>query len=246
MVSIKIYHNFTGLECKNYVKTKHIVYNKCDQISKNITCSRKGFKIMQSTNAERENNNFVEAVQIAAIEKYQKPGFNGQDTNEVNSLDKVRDILFGNQMREVEKRFTRLEERLINESIGLREETKKRLDVIENYLKQEVESLSNRLKSEQGSRNEALTTLTEDSRKITAALENKLTQFDEQVSGNQRELREQILHQSKNLQDDIQQKYQEMLSLLQREADELRNAKTDRSTLANLLSELAIRLNSQP
>lgn len=201
---------------------------------------------MNSTNAERESKNFVDAVQVGSIEKYQRPGFNGQDTNEINSLDKVRDILFGNQMREVEKRFTRLEERLINDSLSLREETKKRLDVIENYLKQEIESLSDRLRSEQGSRNQALTTLTEDSRKITTALEKKLTEFDEQVNNNQRELREQILYQSKNLHDDIHQKYQEMLSLLQREADELRHAKTDRSTLANLLSELAIRLNSQP
>jgi DNA anti-recombination protein RmuC len=201
---------------------------------------------MHSTNGEHENNNLVGAVEIGAIEKYQKPGFNGQGTNEINSLDKVRDILFGNQMREVEKRFARLEERLISESVNLREETKKRLDTIENYLKQELESLSERLKSEQEGRNDALITLTEDSRKITTALEKKLTQFDTQVSNNQRELREQILHQSKNLQDDIHQKYQEMLNLLQQEANELRNAKTDRSTLANLLSELAIRLNSQP
>jgi DNA anti-recombination protein RmuC len=203
---------------------------------------------MQSPDIEREriHSNIVEAAPMGTIQKYQKSDFSGQDTNEINSLDKVRDILFGNQMREVEKRFARLEEHLINESFSLREETKKRLDVIENYLKQEVESLSERLKNEQGSRNEALTTLTEDSKKITTALEKKLTQFDEQVSNNQRELREQILSQSKNLQDDIHQKYQEMLSLLQREADELRHAKTDRSTLANLLSELAIRLNSQP
>jgi DUF438 domain-containing protein len=200
---------------------------------------------MHSTNAERENNNLGDAVQVGAIEKYQRSALSGLDTNEVNSLDKVRDILFGNQMREVEKRFARLEERLISESVNLREETKKRLDVIENYLKQEVESLSSRLKSEQGLRNESLAALTEDSRKITTALEKKLTQFDEQVSTNQRELREQILQQSKELQGDIHHKYQEMLGLLQREADELRNAKTDRSTLANLLSELAIRLNSQ-
>jgi DNA anti-recombination protein RmuC len=203
---------------------------------------------MHSSDMERDriHGNIVEAAPMTAIQKYQKSEINSQDPSEINSLDKVRDILFGNQMREVEKRFARLEERLINESINLREETRKRLDVIENYLKQEVESLSERLKNEQGSRNEALITLTEDSKKITTALEKKLTQFDEQTSYNQRELREQILNQSKNLQEDIRQKYHEMLTLLQREAEELRNAKTDRSTLANLLSELAIRINSQP
>ena len=37
-------------------------------------------------------------------------------------IDKVRDILFGNQMREVERRFARLEERLIKETIDLKED----------------------------------------------------------------------------------------------------------------------------
>ncbi len=204
---------------------------------------------MQSPDIERQNSNssnFVDAVQLGSVQNHYKSGFSNQDASEINSLDKVRDILFGNQMREVEKRFARLEERLINESVSLREETKKRLDAIENYLKQEVESLSERLKSEQGSRNEALQSLTEDSKKITTALEKKLTQFDEQTSNNQREMREQILNQSKKLQDDIRQKYEEILGLLQRESEELRSAKTDRSTLASLFSELAIRLSSQP
>ncbi len=204
---------------------------------------------MHSPDIERQNSNssnFVDAVQLGSVQNHYKSGLSNQDALEINSLDKVRDILFGNQMREVEKRFARLEERLINESVSLREETKKRLDTIENYLKQEVESLSERLKSEQGSRNEALQALTEDSKKITTALEKKLTQFDEQTSNSQREMREQILDQSKKLQDDIRQKYEEMLTLLQRESEELRNAKTDRSTLASLFSELAIRLSSQP
>jgi hypothetical protein len=30
---------------------------------------------MHSTNTERESNNFVDAVQVGSIEKYQRPGF---------------------------------------------------------------------------------------------------------------------------------------------------------------------------
>lgn len=190
------------------------------------------------------NHNFIDAVQLGSIHN-SKPGFNNQNVNEVNSLDKVRDILFGNQMREVEKKLARLEERLLKECALLREDTRKRLDSIENYIKQEVESLSQRIVNEQSTRDEGLRVLVEDNKRIIGALDKKLAQLDENINNNQRDLRDQILNQSKNLQNDILQKYEEILAALVRESEDLRHAKTDRSTLANLLSEMAIRLNSQ-
>ncbi len=47
------------------------------------------------------------------------------------------------------------------------------------------------------------------------------------------------------LHDDIRQKYEEILAALERDTQELRTDKTDRSTLAQLFTELAIRLNQQ-
>ena len=41
------------------------------------------------------------------------------------SLDKVRDILFGVQMRDYDRRFARLEERLVKETADLKDEVKK-------------------------------------------------------------------------------------------------------------------------
>ncbi|BAZ12163.1 hypothetical protein NIES4071_39910 [Calothrix sp. NIES-4071] len=200
---------------------------------------------MQSPEIPSEaNHNFIEAVQLGSIHN-SKPAFSNQNVNEVNSLDKVRDILFGNQMREVEKKLARLEERLLKECTSLRDDTRKRLEGIENYIKQEVESLSQRIVNEQSTRDEGLRVLVEDNKKITTALDKKLTQLDENINNNQRELRDQILNQSKSLQNDILQKYEEILAALQRESEDLRHAKTDRSTLANLLSEMAVRLNSQ-
>lgn len=201
---------------------------------------------MQPPDMESEtNHNFIDAVQLGSIHNHTKSGFNNQNVNEANSLDKVRDILFGNQMREVEKKLARLEERLLKECASLREDSRKRLDSIENYIKQEVESLSQRIVNEQSTRDEGLRVLVEDNKKIITALERKLTQLDDNINNTQRDLRDQILNQSKNLQNDILQKYEEILAALQRESQDLRQAKTDRSTLANLLSEMAIRLNSQ-
>lgn len=201
---------------------------------------------MQSPDMESEtNHNFIDAVQLGSIHNHTKSGFNNQSVNEANSLDKVRDILFGSQMREVEKKLARLEERLLKECASLREDSRKRLDSIENYIKQEVESLSQRIVNEQSTRDEGLRVLVEDNKKIITGLEKKLTQLDDNINNTQRDLRDQILNQSKNLQNDILQKYEEILAALQRESQDLRQAKTDRSTLANLLSEMAIRLNSQ-
>ena len=53
------------------------------------------------------------------------------------SLDKVRDILFGNQMRDVERRFARLEERLLKETTDLKDDVRRRLDTLEAYMRRE-------------------------------------------------------------------------------------------------------------
>ncbi|AFY33130.1 hypothetical protein [Calothrix sp. PCC 7507] len=186
---------------------------------------------------EYTNNNSREPEQGGLIHSSKNFG-------EINSLDKVRDILFGNQIREVEKKYIRLEERLVKELANVRDEQRKRLDSLEIYIKKEVESLTERLKHEQSERDNGVKLLAEEHKNITIALEKKLTQFEEQTTNSQRELREQILNQSNSLQDDIRQKYEEILTLLEREAQELRRDKTDRSSLASLFTELAIRLNS--
>jgi hypothetical protein len=186
---------------------------------------------------EYTNNNFRETEQAGLVHSSKNLG-------EINSLDKVRDILFGNQIREVEKKFARLEERLSKEFTNVRDETRKRLDALEIYIKKEVESLTERLKNEQSERDAGVKSLAEEQKNITVALEKKFAQFEEQTTNSHRELREQILNQSNSLQDDIRQKYEEIVTLLEREAKELRRDKTDRSSLASLFTELAIRINS--
>ncbi|MFN6568165.1 hypothetical protein [Dendronalium sp. ChiSLP03b] len=191
------------------------------------------------------NNNLGQLREGGSNQEINKQLFSSNSISESNNLDKVREILFGNQVREVEKRFARLEERLVKEFNDVRDETRKRLDALEIYLKKEVDFLTERLKNEQAERDTAVQTLSEEHRSIAISLEKKFAQFDEQTINSQRDLREQILNQSKSLQDDIRQKYEEILALLQREAQELHRDKTDSSKLAALFTDLAIRLNTQ-
>ncbi|MBU7586697.1 MAG: hypothetical protein KAF91_28195 [Nostoc sp. TH1S01] len=190
------------------------------------------------------NHNTVEQGQGGSNPVNNKLQFTNNGIGETNSLDKVRDILFGSQIREIDKRFARLEERLISELVNVRDETRKRLDALESYIKQEVDSLTEQLKKEQLERDAVMRSHSEEQKNINLSLENKIAQIDEQATSRQRELRDQILNQSKNLQDDLQKKYEEILAVLNRETQELQKDKTDRSKLAALFTELAIRLNA--
>ncbi|WP_392530730.1 hypothetical protein [Nostoc sp. C117] len=194
---------------------------------------------------EYKNNNSFTAEQDGTNSSMNELQFSNKNIGESRNLDKVREILFGNQVRDIEKRFNRLEERLIKEFSNVQDETRKRLDALEIYIKQEIDSLTQRLINEQIERDGQVKAVAQENKNITMNLEKKLTEFDEQTIKSQRELREQILNQSKSLQDDIQQKSQEILALLEREAQELRKNKTDRSNLAAMFTELAIQLNGE-
>jgi len=167
------------------------------------------------------------------------------DLSGAGSLDKVRDILFGAQSREYEKRICRLEERIIKESSDLRGEIKIRFDALETYIKGEIETLTHAQKTEQGERTEAVKELSRELKDLTGTLDKKAAQLDERVTKTQRDLREQVLDQSKSLSSEIRQKYEELSAALEREARELRNDKTDRSALADMFNELALRLNNE-
>ena len=160
------------------------------------------------------------------------------------NLEKIREILFGAQVSDFEKRFVRLEERLLKETSDARAETKKRFDAMEAFIKKEIESLADRLKTEQGERADASKELSRELRDTAKNLEKKLAQQDEQAMKGQRELRQQILDQSKSLTDEIRTRIRETSTALTRELQELRAAKTDRAALAGLFTDAAVRLYS--
>jgi methyl-accepting chemotaxis protein len=174
----------------------------------------------------------------------EKVPVNGEIREGAN-VDKIRDILFGSQMRDYDKRFGRLEERLAKAADALREDLKKRFDSLESFVQQEVESLHQRLKTEKSERVDATKELTRETRDSAKSFENRLSQIDEHLTQAQGDLRTRILDQSKTLLNEIQKAHSEMEASLEREAETLRNDKTDRATLADLLTEMALRLKDE-
>lgn len=160
------------------------------------------------------------------------------------NLEKIRDILFGAQVHDFEKRFARLEERLLKETSDARAETKKRFETLENFIKKEIESLGDRLKAEHEERSESAKEISKELRDTSRTLDKRIAQLDEVTTKSQRELRQQVLDQSKALTEEIRVRNKETTTTLSKEIAELRTGKTDRAALAGLLTDLAVRLTN--
>ncbi len=168
-----------------------------------------------------------------------------KENAEAESVDKIRDILFGNQMRDYEKRFSRLEERLLNEIKELREATGKQLESIDAFIKKEIELLNQQLKSEQEQRVDAAKALSEDLESNIRTALRRIEKLDEKQSKDSQDLRRQHLDQAKSLSDQIRKKHQEFSRSLQNDVAELRADKVDRSALSQLFVQLAVRMSDE-
>jgi hypothetical protein len=161
------------------------------------------------------------------------------------NIEKVRDILFGGQMRDYERRFARLEERLLQETNEMKEDVRKRLTALEAFVKKEVESLADRIKSEHEERTDATKELAREARDSAKAFEKKTGALDDHIGKVQRETRQQLLELEKGTADDLKQKGDEILARIAQESTELRADKADRATLASLFTEMAMRLTNE-
>ena len=164
---------------------------------------------------------------------------------DIGNIDKIREILFGGQMRDYDRRFSRVEEQLIKESLELREDTRKRFEALEAFVKAEFAALTDRLQAEHRNRDDAVSGLWRGINESSQALSTKLGEAQEQTARAHSELRQQILSQSQDLSDEMRRKQDEITALIQREVADLNHGKTDRSSLATLLTEMAMRLNNE-
>ncbi len=191
---------------------------------------------------------------MAKKEGKNKPGPNRQskesktaapnaDFADAGSVDKIRDILFGNQMRDFERRFSQMEDRMAKATLDLRDEIHKRLEALELFFKEELEALKKRLKAETDQRVDMGKQQSENLKNRSDVLEKAIAQAEEKFSEHATDLRQQILQQSKTLSSEIQSKHEQASQELRKTADGLDDAKIDRSTMAEYLIEMAMRMS---
>lgn len=164
---------------------------------------------------------------------------------QADNIDKIRDIIFGSQMRDYQHRFTRLEELMKKEMKSLQEDMKRRLDALEAYTQKEIQAVVKQVKAEREERAASGDSLAGDLKSARAALEDRLGRMRDEQDESNRALQQQLLDQSKTLSDALQAKSADIMETLEQAMAELRDGKTDRTALAGMFTEMAMRLNEE-
>lgn len=181
------------------------------------------------------------------------PGFKGGQTiatpntslppAEGVSVDKIRDLLFGNQMQDYDRRFTSMEERLLQKLKELESETARNLSGLESSAKKQLESMGNQFREEKDRRSDADKELERSLREQTQALEKRLGGLSDQLSRLERDFADQTGQQAQSLREEIKRRNEDMRMTIDKMFAELSNVKTDRNLLAGLFVEIAKCLN---
>lgn len=161
------------------------------------------------------------------------------------SVDKIRDILFGSQIKNYEARFARLEEALSRETSEIKDTLRRRLDSLEAFFKSETQSLGTRVKAERDEREETLNNLSRELKTAASQLSKKILDLDNKLEQDRSTARQELMAEAGKLADEIRRRNESLSALLETRVQELRHDKIDRAALAALFVELAVRLKDE-
>lgn len=134
-----------------------------------------------------------------------------------NSLEQVRDILCGAQLRELARRLSHTDAQLAVQAEELRSEARRRLDVLEAHLRKEIDALSATLEAQRAASACTLGNVARESREAIASFEQRIQRLEDLVTRTHRELRQQLLEQSKSFLDETRRTRDELSATLERE-----------------------------
>lgn len=175
--------------------------------------------------------------------KKQTRNHNGlADDNVDGNVDKIREILFGGQMRDYEQRFADLEVRLTKNIELISKNFDKRMDRLDAFAKRELEKLSEQVKDERKARREEGKQGSKDLKDLSQQLESWYAELEEQIGSETQELRGLLQEQGEELSGMVSDTHDQLSKSLATETRNLADGKLAREDLAALLTEVALRL----
>ena len=138
------------------------------------------------------------------------------------SMDQVRELLMGTQLKDLESRMQRQEERLLREVADIRESLKTRADSLENFMKSEASAVMHRLQEESAERGSALKN---EQRERTGCIKAEQRERAENMAKDKKEAEEALSRLSKELdarEEALERKLTTLSGTLDRAEQELR------------------------
>jgi len=178
-----------------------------------------------------------ESVKLVAV------GGDGNALAETPSVDKIRDLLFGNQMQDYDQRFAKLEARLLARLKDIESEAARNLGAFESNTKKQVDSLAGQLRDEKDQRADGDKEIERMLREQNQVLEKRIRSVADQLAQFDRDISDRLTRETQSLHEEIKQKNVDMRQALENMFAQLSNVKTDRTLLASLFVEVAKCLN---
>lgn len=165
------------------------------------------------------------------------------DVDEQGNVDKIRDILFGNQMREFDRKFAQLEDRIASDLAAIRQENTQQIESLQSFVESEVDILSNKIASEEKIRIEQLDELDADLKKSVKQIEQKLAELSKALEKSSRDTNQKMLKQNQDHSTELSKQIEQSRKRMDGYREELTVGKVDRNALAEMLNGLAMQLN---
>ena len=162
---------------------------------------------------------------------------------EVVGVEKIRDLLFGNQMQDYDRRFSMLEERFLQRLREIESETARNLSSLESSAKKQMEALEAQLREEKDLRTDGDREIERNQRDHNDTVEKRLRALSEQLSRVERDQADRLTQEVQSLREEIKRRNDDLQRTIEKMFAELNNVKTDRNLLASLFLEVARCLN---
>lgn len=185
----------------------------------------------------------IPTIDPQAITAAQAALSGAQVSSDAPGVDKIRELLFGNQMQDYDKRFSLLEDRFQQKLRELEGESSRSLSSMESSIKKQLESIAGQVRQEQDLRADADKELGRGLRELIQSLEKRIGQVSDRLASVEREFTDRVGHETQSLRDEIRKRNEDARSTIERMFSELSNVKTDRTLLAGLFVEIARCLN---
>lgn len=166
------------------------------------------------------------------------------DNSESDNVDKIRDILFGNQMREFDRKYDRLEERIAGDFADLRKENANQFDSLQTFVESEIEILASKLAAEENARIEDVDSLESQLKKSVKQIDKKIADLNKIIENQSREINQKILKQSQDFHAEMNSQFESARKRMDSYKNELSSGKVDKSALAEMLNALALQINA--
>lgn len=166
-------------------------------------------------------------------------------TSDLDNVDKIRDILFGNQMRDMNQQHAQLEQRLASDIESLRKESVLQIESLQTFIESEIEILSSKLSNSEQNQHEAMDDLDGELKKSVKQIDKKITDTNNTINKQSSDMNQKLLKQSKDFNAEINSQINDARKRMDAYKQELSNVKVDKSILAEMLNAMAIQISAE-